>query len=431
MSKETAAVQVQQEETDYEFSAVPQDKRKSYFGVTIVWTGYVFVITSMMVGGGLAAGLEFRDIVLVTMLGNIILGVIASLVSVISSGNGLSFALITKYSFGTNGSRIASFVVPAVNLGWYIIQAATYGHFIALIFQFGDVGEGICMVLSAILMGVFAFVGMRAITILGYVAIPAIVFLSLATAIRAGGMVGGLSGILAYRPSAPITIASGVTAVIGTWVLSASTCIADIMRYARTKKEAVLSALTGLLLGNTLMILCGAIAAIAVNDSDLTNVLLSMGLLIPSVILMTTNIFTTNAANLYSNSLNFSNSFHMERKKMIVIILIIAAALTLTKPYKIDFLFALLDKLGNIIPPLPGIMIADYFIVKKGTFPDLNTYQFRDWNPSAFLTWGIALVLSFVLPGLPALISLISAIVIFPILEAVLPNGQLKRGNRK
>lgn len=409
-----------EESNDYEFSAVPQDKRKSYFSLTIVWTGYVFVITSMMIGGGLAAGLNFLNIILVTVLGNLFLGLIATLISIISSKHGLTFALISKYSFGTNGSRIASFFVPIVNLGWYIIQAATYGHFLALIFKFGDVGEAVCMVLSAVVMGIFAFCGMRAITILGYVSIPAIVFLSLATAIRAGQMAGGWQGIISFVPSAPITIGAGVTAVIGTWILSASTCIADIMRYARSTKEAVASALTGLLFGNSLMVLCGAIAAIAVNDSDLTNVLLKMGLLIPSIILMTTNIFTTNAANLYSNSLNFSNSFHMERKKMIVIILVIASVLTLFKPYKIDFLFSFLNTLGNIVPPLPGILIADYFIVKKRVFPSLETCNFRKWNPAAFLTWIVALVLSFVIPLLPAITSLVSSIILFPIFEVML-----------
>lgn len=103
---------------DYEFCAVPEDKRKSYASLTIVWTGYVFVVTSMMAGGGLAAGLKFSNILLVCVLGNVFLGIIATLVSIISSKNGLSFALLTKYSFGINGSRIASFFVPLVNLGW-------------------------------------------------------------------------------------------------------------------------------------------------------------------------------------------------------------------------------------------------------------------------------------------------------------------------
>ena len=116
-------------------------------------------------------------------------------------------------------------------------------------------------------------------------------------------MYGGIQNIFDYTPSAPMAISTGVTAIIGvSWILSSATCIADIMRYAKSTKEAVLSSLTGLLLGNSLMIICGALAAIAVNNSDLPAVLLSMGSLIPSIILMTTNIFTTNAANLYSNS---------------------------------------------------------------------------------------------------------------------------------
>lgn len=417
-------------ETDYEFSSVPLEKRKSYFSLTIVWTGYVFVITSMMIGGGLAAGLNFRDIIMVSLAGNVFLGIIATLVSIIASKTGLTFALITKHSFGDNGSRIASFFVPMVNLGWYIVQAATYGHFIALIFGFGDVGEGICMVLSAILMGVFAFAGMRAISILGYVSIPAIIFLCIATSMRATNMAGGIAAIFAYTPSVPTAIGAGITAVIGTWILSTSTCIADIMRYAKTPRDAVLSSLTGLVAGNTLMILCGAITAIAVNNSDLPAVLLSMGLLVPSIILMTTNIFTTNAANLYSNSLNLSNSFHMERKKMIIIILVIAALLTLTKPYKIDFLFAALDMLGNVIPPLAGIIIADYFIIHKGSFPAPGTFTYRSWNVSAFLTWGIALALSFMIPILlPAINSLVTSIIIYPILEAILhPKSKNAKG---
>ena len=80
MEATTKKVAATEQSNDYEFSAVPQDKRKSYFSLTIVWTGYVFVITSMMIGGGLAAGLNFLDIILVTILGNVFLGVIATLV---------------------------------------------------------------------------------------------------------------------------------------------------------------------------------------------------------------------------------------------------------------------------------------------------------------------------------------------------------------
>ena len=128
-------------DSEYSLSAVPESERKSYVSLTIVWTGFVFVITSMMAGGGLSAGLNFKLILAAIIIGNVFLSCIAILVSIIASRTGLTFALMTRYSFGEKGSRIASMFVPVVNIGWYTIQAATYGHFIAQAFHLGDIAE--------------------------------------------------------------------------------------------------------------------------------------------------------------------------------------------------------------------------------------------------------------------------------------------------
>lgn len=417
-----------QQNTDYELSAVPANQRKSFFSLTIVWTGFVFVITSMMAGGGLAAGLNFKDIILATFLGNLFLSAIAILVSVIACKTGLTFALITRYSFGAKGTRLASLFVPIVNLGWYTIQSATYGHFIAQIFDFGPVAEGITMMLSALVMGVFALIGINAITILGYIAIPSIIFLSLATAIKSVGVAGAFSVITEFIPSDPMSIAGGTTVVIGTWILSTATCIADIMRYAKNMKQAALSAIVGLVGGNSLLVICGAIASIAVGNSDLTGVLLTLGLVVPSIILMTTNIFTTNASNIYSTSLNLSNAFHMDRKVLISVILVLSALLTLTKPYQIDSLFTFLNVLGVIVPPLAGIILSDFYIVHRGHYVPLDEAALRDWTISPWVTWalsyGIVVLLERMSFGLSSLNGIIAAIVLYPILVKIFKEKQ-------
>lgn len=376
-------------------SAIPTEERKSFLSITMVWTGFVFVVSSMMAGGGLASGLTLKEIVFVSMLGNVFLSSIAILMSIIASNTGLSFALLSRYSFGIKGSRIASFFVPVVNIGWYTIQAAVYGHLIALIFNLSTTGEYIAMMASAIIMGVFALIGMEALTVLGFVAIPSIIFLSLATTIKATGIAGGISAIAQITPENSISIGAGLTIVIGTWVFSASTCIADFMRYAKNIKEAALSATTGLVLGNSLLIVCGAITALALSDSDLPNVLLSMGLVIPSLILMTTNIFTTNGGNVYSTGLNLSNALNMDSRKSIGIVLIISALLTLTKPYEIDPLFTFLNTLGSVVPPLPGIIFADYFLIKKRRYNEISPDSLYDWNILAWISWILAVVFVF------------------------------------
>ena len=86
----------------------------------------------MMAGGTLAVGLSFkRGHLRHAPIGNVFLCLIAVAVSVIASKTGLTFALLTRYSFGVTGSKVASIFVPIVNIGWYTIQAATYGHFVA------------------------------------------------------------------------------------------------------------------------------------------------------------------------------------------------------------------------------------------------------------------------------------------------------------
>lgn len=408
---------VQQTDSEFSRSSIPKDQRKSYISLTIVWTGYVFVITSMMAGGGLAEGLNFRDIILATISGNIFLSVLAVLVSIIACKTGLTFALLTRYSFGSSGSRLAAMFVPVINLGWYTIQAATYGHFIAKLFHLSNLGEGICMAVSAIVMGIFALRGIKAIAIFGYIAIPAIVFLSIATAIRAVGVMGGVQALLNYAPITEMELFSGITAVIGTWILSTATCIADVMRYAKDVKAAIGASLTGLLGGNILMIVCGAIAAMSMHDSDLTTVLLSFGLTFPSLLLMTTNIVSTNAANLYSTSLSVAGTFKVNRNVIFTVLLGISALATLTKPYQIDYLFVFLDTLGMIVPPLPGIIIADYYIVNKGSYSDFGATSFKKWNVFAWITWAVSIAFVYLIPaGLPSLNGLLAGVIIYSVL---------------
>lgn len=421
--------QIEEIDQDFENSPVPIDSRKNFWGITIVWLGFVFVITSMITGGGLAEGLSFKDIILTIILGNIFLTVIAMAVANMAAKTGLSFALMTRYSFGEKGSKIATMFVPIVSIGWYTIQSAIFGHFVSQIFGITGVGELIVLFASAIIMGLFALKGMEAITVLGYVAIPAIIFLSLATAIRSAGLVGWES-IVDYQPAVKMSLVEGVTIVIGTWVFSAATAIADIMRFAKNSKDAMKSAAVGLLFGNGLLIVCGAISAIGSNNSDLTEVLLGLGLIIPSLILMTTNIFTTNAANMYSSSLNLSNTFSKDRKKIIAVILVISGLLCLTRPYQIDVLFKFLNTLGIIVPPLAGIILADFYIVNKGNYKELRKANLKKWSIIPWLTWAITLVVVYTLIGffgtneslltrvfgLPALNGIIFAMILYPII---------------
>ena len=142
---------------------------------------------------------------------------------------------------------------------------------------------------------------------------------------------------------------------------------------------------------------------------------------------MTTNIFTTNASNLYSTSLNLSNAFKMDRKKIIIVILIISAGATLCRPYQISFLFTFLNLLGTIVPPLPGIILADYFIIHHGSYARLEGVKFHNFNIIPWIAWVLSLVLVFTLPfGLPSLNGLILGAVIYTVLMKITKKQVIK-----
>ena len=73
-NKETKAAA---QDSEFSLSAVPESERKSYISLTIIWTGFVFVIVSMMAGGTLAVGLDFKHVIYATLIGNVFLCLIA------------------------------------------------------------------------------------------------------------------------------------------------------------------------------------------------------------------------------------------------------------------------------------------------------------------------------------------------------------------
>lgn len=406
---------------DYELEAVPNEHKKSVISIMSVWTGYVFVVTSMMAGGGLTQILPLKDIFLVMLVGNIFLSIIAIGMSYIASTTGLTFALISRHSFGNNGSRLVSFFSPVINIGWYIVNSAVYGSLIANIMGLNETGEVIAMALSALAMGIIAIIGFEALNTLGLVSIPAIIFLCIASAMRATMEVdGGISEMLNYVPKNYGTLADGLMIVIGTWIFSVSTAVADIMRYAKNLKHTVIAAVFSLVFGNSLLISCGAIGAAATNQSDLPVLLISLGLVIPGFILLTANIFTTNGTNLYSNALAFSNVFRsVSRIKIFYAMIFVSMVLVVFRPNRIDVFFTFLNILSIIIPAIPGIIFVDFYYFNKMKYPKLdNVYSGFRW--SAICSWLLSIVLVFMIPfGFAPLNGILLGSIIYFILNTI------------
>ena len=107
-----------------------------------------------------------------------------------------------------------------------------------------------------------------------------------------------------------------------------------------------------------------------------------------------------------------------------------AERIKLLKPYQVDFFYSFLNVLGNIVPPLAGIILADYFIIHRGRYTSLESAGFVKWNAIPWISWIVSAVLVYVIPwGLPSLNSLVLGALLYTVLMLVTGknNEMLKR----
>jgi cytosine permease len=198
----------------------------------------------------------------------------------------------------------------------------------------------------------------------------------------------------------------------------------DMTRFNRTTADVVKQTLVGITLGEYVIGLSGVLLAHAVGSAGITTIVTSsvgwIGLLI--VIAGTMKI---NDWNLYSSGLGVVNfigtvSGRKAHRGLVTAVLglagsVLAAAGILAK--FTDFLTVL----GVAFPPIAGIMVAEYFVVKKwrgdlesararGTLPD----DAPVWVPATIVVWiAAALFGEFVEWGLPSINSLVVAFVLY------------------
>jgi len=155
---------------------------------------------------------------------------------------------------------------------------------------------------------------------------------------------------------------------------------------------------------------------------------------IPSLLIVVTDETDNGFADVYSAAISVQNVFpKIKQWKLIIIISIISTALALVfglsaqfEEFYINFLLLI----GSVFIPLFGIVIIDYFIVRKRKFDITAIYESNEgapywyWkgiNPRAIIAWicGVAIywVLVFTVPWLGgSLLCLISAALLYWVL---------------
>ncbi|MFJ6413345.1 cytosine permease [Terribacillus saccharophilus] len=405
---------MEQKKIDHDFSlrAVPLSNRNGFWRMLMVMLGFTFFSASMIAGGALGLGLSMTQFIWIVLAGNLILGLYTGALAYISAKTGLSTHLLTRYAFGEKGSYVSSFLLSATQIGWFGVGVAMFA---VPVQKVTGIDTSVLIILFGLLMTATAFFGMKALTILSFIAVPAIIVLGGYSAFGAVNDIGGVDALMQHKPTEALGVAAALTIGVGSFI-SGGTLTPDFTRFAKSPKVGVSTTVIAFLIGNSLMFAFGAIGAIVTGQSDIAEVMFMQGLIIPAIIVLGLNIWTTNDNAVYAASLGISNITKIKKNKVVIVNGIIGTILAM---WLYNNFTGFLTTLGSVLPPIGAILIADYFIVRRGKYPAFETMTFKAVNWNAMAAWVIGAGAAKFLPGIPPLNGLIGAAAVYVVLSVI------------
>ena len=400
MSKTNKKVDV-----DYTNGPVDASGRKSNLSMFMVMLGFTFFSASMWVGQNMANGLDFKGFILAILLGGLILGAYTGALGWIGAESGLSLDMLARRSFGEKGSYLPSALISFTQIGWFGVGLAMFAIPIAKEILHLDVTpdfmpwQGYLLVLIAgILMTASAYFGIKSLTIISYIAVPAVAILGTIAMIMA--VQRGDSTLIEQfaKGTKDLGVIAGAGLVVGSFV-SGGTATPNFTRFCKSSKVVLIITVIAFFLGNSLMFFFGAVSSIYAGGNDIFEVMLNLNLFYIAIFVLGLNIWTTNDNALYTSGLGLSNIFGISKKTMVLLGGLIG---TLAAVWLYWNFCDWLNYLNCTLPPVGIILICSYFTHRKAYLDDSVPKRQVNWAAVIGVILG-ALVANFVKWGIPSI----------------------------
>lgn len=355
---------------DYPLAAVPLTARKPIWSLSPLLMGFTLVSTTLIAGGMIGPAFSFTSLLWIVLIGNVILGAYCSALGYIAAKSGLSTVLMARFSFGNIGSRWVDFILGFTQVGWYAVTNAFIADALFKILGLPLSFTWLAMIFFTYAFCITAYFGYKAMDWLSRLAVPAMLILiglSLTLGFRDAG------DLMALEPTQQMGFAAGIAVAIGTFI-SGGTQSTNWSRFADTPKNAVISTAIAFFGVNGLLIFTGAFCTLVYGTEDLIQAMAQQGLLVGGLILLILNVWTTQDNTIYAFSIAGSNFFRTSKRHAFVLGgATFALVLALAGIY--NNLIPYLILLGSVIPPVGGVIMADFWFHRRGQFPSLETPQ--------------------------------------------------------
>ena len=374
----------------------------STYNIAALWVGMsVCIPTYMLASGLIAGGMNWWEALLTIALGNIIVLIPMVLNAHAGTKYGIPFPVLARASFGTKGSNVPALLRAIVACGWFGIQTwiggQAFNSLIILLLPSWAIfswGPAVGFLIFWGMNVYFIVRGIESIRWLESFAAPFLLIVGFGLLIWAYVNAGGFGPILS-QPSKFVTTGEfwkffipSLTGMVGFWA-TLSLNIPDFTRYAKNQKAQML----GQAIGLPPSMISFAFIGIAVTSAtviiygeaiwDPVNVLSRFKNPVVVIISLVSLIIATLTTNIAANVVSPANDFANVSPKHINFVkggLITAVLGIVMMPWKLlsDFsayIFWWLVGYSGFLGPIAGILICDYFFVRKRTLNSQDLYN--------------------------------------------------------
>ena len=414
-----------QADEDYPLSAVPLNARKSIWSLAPLLMGFTLYSGTLFAGGLVGPAYRFfPDLVGLIIIGNLILGVYATALGYIAANTGLSTVLMARFSFGSIGSRWVDFILGFTQIGWYAWGSALMADLLNKLAGVPASWNWLTILFFTYFFCSTAYIGYRAMDWLSRIAVPAMLILMFWSLTIALGKVGGFEGLQAIVPTKPMPWGEAMTIIVGTFI-SGGTQATNWSRFAKSGNTAAISTMAAFFFANGFLIFCGAFCALVYSNEDIVQVMVLQGLLFWGLVLLFLNMWTTQDNTIYAFSVAGAHMFRTSKRHLFVLGgATVALVLAWGGIYKMLVPFLIL--LGTFIPPVGGVIMADYWLHRRGRFPSLEEPQ-PAMNWAGIIAYVIASAIAYLTPGIKPINGIIAAVILYFVLSKVIPQTSNRR----
>lgn len=408
---------------DNPLATVPPEHKQDTVPMLTLAFGWGFLITGLLAGGQLGAGMSFYpDLLLASFAGNFINFIMGALVAYVGYKTACNSGLIYQFVYGRVGVLLPVVFIALLITGWQAIIVGAFGFTFAQ--SFTSPAFYMVAIAGGLLFTATTYFGVKGIE---RVSTPSVVILVLVGLYAAWSNVSGAGGVEAFlqlsadtAAKAPLSFPAAVDIVVGSWVVGA-VVMAEYTRFAKKFWVAMAIPFIVMIVAQWFLQIVGAMGSVVSGSPDFTTYMLQQGFIIGGIGLigMGLALWTTGNANLYLPAIQTAAVFRRPKRVMVVIWGLIGTVLGLGL---YQYFIQWINLLAILVPPLLGPLIVDFYILNRRTYDPNDLPNLHRWNQAAIIAYGVGAVAAYaignkliIVPSfmMPSLIGLAASMAVY------------------